>query len=454
MRAPISLIALFCLVLMTWCAQALAQEDASPARRPQGAFQPKPAASVQFELDDETEETDDEQEARVEQQEGDNDDEASSDGGGIDGGNPFRRKQPLAPPAELQFSPEEANLDVEHDLQPPEEAVSGDTKSFAVQPASGQAAGADSAASGAAAVGAPKPAGTAAATMLEQWLRSPPQRALTGRPIPLLDALKNTADRGRQLAAVKAYWAVSHSMADYHLALADSQWLASLSRPSDARELAALEAAAAVAEAHERQAELAAIAAQHDLATIAGLTDAADAPLAADAPFVGSYGTKFQALFGGRPAPESVRRIDQTLPLAQRLIEARAGAVTALESSLKAQVEAYHQGQVELGAVLAAHAALRQERNALLKATFDYNGSIADYALFVATPGLDRSLVVKMLIVDTRTQSVLRRRGDQSLAKEQSAAPAARTGRVEPRPAQPSRESAPSAGGQFRPKRQ
>lgn len=431
------------------------------------------------------------------------------------GGDPFRRPSSLAPPAELRFSaaepeladpepgePELADPVADHgvdgatlDEPSPDGTPSDETPSdkstpneltagvpYSVRPASGQATetGAESSSGE-----SPSPSTTqvqqsqpAAAALLDRWLKPPMEKPLAGQSLSLLDSLRSAPDRGRQLAVIKAYWALACCIADYHLAVADQRQWNEMPRPAEARELAAWQAAAAVAEAAARRAELAALAAQYDLATAAGWTETS-LPLASDAPFVGPYGTRFQTIFAGRPAPDNVRRIDQTLPVTQRLIEAQAAAVIALDAALAQQLDGYKTGQAPLAEVLSAWEELRDQRSALLATVRQYNHAIADYAMYVATPGLDRSVVVRMLIVDRSTQSVLRRRGDSRLAAEQSAAPAARSARLDsPKldsrasppatsapsstssptsaaasPGAPAARPAPSAGGQFVPKR-
>lgn len=400
-------------------------------------------------------------------------DDRSIDKSSAYGESVLRSKPNIAPPAELELltdepdSPtareNEAAIDGPIEEESPAEGFSRLSAPFEVQPAAGQveAAPAESESvseqlpppTAGAASGRP---GAAAAALLERWLKAPSQRALAGKSILLNEAILTAGgDRARQLVIVKNYWTASCQIAEYHLALTESQTCRALAEPEASRDRAAWQAARAVADARAAEAELAAVEAQQDLALACGLSLDQPAPLPADPPFVGNYATKLEALFQGRPAPENVRRIDRALPLAQRVIDARAAAALALDAALAEHVEAYEAGQATIGEVLAVSSDLRASRDALLGIVKSYNHTIADYALYVAAPGLDHSLVVKMLIVEKTQPSVLKRSVEPSssassaLASERATPPAARTGRLE-RPL-PSASEPPSSAASAAP---
>jgi hypothetical protein len=170
-----------------------------------------------------------------------------------------------------------------------------------------------------------------------------------------------------------------------------------------------LHAARAAATAHLRQAEMAASAVQLDLAEAAQLASKAALPLPADLPFVGPYRTSFKELFANRSAPAKLQRIDRTLPRLRELINSQAAAVSAADKSLYALSQAYEEGEADLALVVEALKQLRRQRREFLVAVRDYNLSIAEYALAVATPATSKSAVVAMLIesAPAKTKSVL-----------------------------------------------
>ena len=217
---------------------------------------------------------------------------------------------------------------------------------------------------------------------------------------------------------MKAYWQLSLAIADHHHALGEVDYLTNLPLPQSIHEQILLRSAVAAAQARQSEAKLALVAAQHDLgqAAAAGTTN----PLPTDIPYVGRYRTNFAEIFASQPAPSALRRIDRTLPLFHELIDARASSVVTAGEALMALTSRYEQGQEEMATLITAFLQLRQQRIALLASIRDYNYSIADYALSVASPGISREAIVAMLIETTpHSRSVLvPRRSVQPVAAE------------------------------------
>jgi len=254
------------------------------------------------------------------------------------------------------------------------------------------------------------PAETAATaeSLLQEALAEPSQGALTGQRTLLAEAIEGTVDRRQQFQIVTAYWRLSIRLARYHHALDAFERLAEIPPPSRRTDQVALEATRARAHARLREAELAAVAAQYDLAEASPRPFSDAPPLPADPPFVGSYRTNFQSMFADRAAPAGLRRIDQTLPLRLALVDARASATATAADSVRTHNDAYRAGQIDLASLLKTHAELRDQREAFLTAVRDYNGDIASYALAVAGADVDRETLVSMLIETTpQTRSVL-----------------------------------------------
>ena len=156
--------------------------------------------------------------------------------------------------------------------------------------------------------------------------------------------------------------------------------------------LARASAAAAVQEAEVR-----AVAAQHELAGLMSLAPGTP-PLPADRPHVGTYHTYFAQLFGAGPAPDRTRLIDPALPLRAAAIDAHAVAIQASEDALAAAVEAQAGGQGPLAPVLASLDKHRRQQEQFMASVCRYNHDIADYALTVAGPLTTSEDVVAMLI--------------------------------------------------------
>lgn len=118
----------------------------------------------------------------------------------------------------------------------------------------------------------------------------------------------------------------------------------------------------------------------------------------ADVPFVGTYNTNFSRLFPNNAAPATLRKIHQTLPYAKKVVWSRADSYEASRSAMYAARDAYQGGQCSYDDLMSAMGLTRAQRRAFFDAVHDYNFAIAEYALSVAGPGLERQTVVSMLI--------------------------------------------------------
>jgi len=215
--------------------------------------------------------------------------------------------------------------------------------------------------------------------------------------ISLLEALEDAGERELQHTIVKAYWQLSLAQADANFAM-DEVALLSRIQATGSTEKAQLVAANEAASARDLEAQLALAAAQHDFSEAIGrrVVDPQYAP--SNLPYVGVYRTNFGSLFAGREPPAGLLRIERTLPHYHRLIEGRSRAVAASMDALAETQAAYSQRQVGLSEVLQAHQLMRDQRLALLRSVGDYNYTIADFALSVASQGVSREAVVAMLI--------------------------------------------------------
>jgi len=234
------------------------------------------------------------------------------------------------------------------------------------------------------------------AELVAEALVSPPQSRLQGRPLTLLAAVSAATDRRRQIEVTHAYWRLVEAVADYHVALDHDDRLREL-QPGEG-ELATLRAAQASSSAMLHEVEAAVVMAQHELAALVSFSPDTPLPLPADPPHVGSYRTGFDQLFSSGNASSQARRIDQTLPIRRRAIEARALAVQAARDARAEAVHAHELGHADLAAVLASMTGCLQQRRALMASVCRYNEEIADYALALAAPGIEARALVAMLI--------------------------------------------------------
>ncbi len=223
--------------------------------------------------------------------------------------------------------------------------------------------------------------------------------SLKGTRIPMLRVLEGNRDRDQQRAGVKAYWRAALSVADLHHATDEVDLLAGLSAPVSVLADSQLRAVRSAALARKREALLAAVASQYDLAEqIRWSND--NLPLPSDRPVVGRYKTRFAEMFVRRTPPSGIRRINDMLPHYLHLIHARASAVESSRELLYSSVDSYQSGQLALSEVLRAFSGLRDQRISFLAAVRDYNAMISDYALTVVGPSVSRHDLVSTLVVN------------------------------------------------------
>jgi hypothetical protein len=265
-------------------------------------------------------------------------------------------------------------------------AAAADSPTTAVAPRSAQAMTPEKA--------VPPPA------MMAEALTTRTGSTIAGRPLTLAAALSMAAQRSQQLEAIRAYWRLVEMQTDYHFALDFVKRLEQLSAGQEEEPLLRAGRASAVAEL--REAEVAVLSAQHDLAVAAGLPAGDPLPLPADRPHTGPYRTNFQALFADRPAPPRAWLMERTLPVRRRTIDARAAAVAAAQEAAAATIQAYAAHRVAISAALTGVDELRRQQRAFVASVCRYNDDIADYALGVAPPDINGPTLVGMLIETAR----------------------------------------------------
>jgi len=231
-----------------------------------------------------------------------------------------------------------------------------------------------------------------------------PTAADAGEATPQLSlraVLAAAPDRARRRVAIQTYWEASTLLADWQFAAEEFELLRQVSAPSDAAQQSVLAAAQAAAQARLVEAEMAAKSAQFALADAAPAATAEGdgaPPLPVDTPWAGKYNTHFETIFSARVPPTGLRRIHETMPLRQGLVDARAEAVHAAAAAVDRQIDAYHNGRASLAALLKEFENLRTQRGAFLGAVRDYNLDIAEYALGIARPNDSPEKIVRMLI--------------------------------------------------------
>ena len=235
--------------------------------------------------------------------------------------------------------------------------------------------------------------------MVAAALQLPAGSVLVGNPLGLVAAISPVPDRRQQLETVWAYWRLVQAVADYHYCLDYAQSIEALR--GHGMEHAALAAGRTAAAARLREAQLAAVRAQHDLAILARMAIDAPLPLPADRPTVAEYHTYFKELFAHRTPPEPARLAERILPIERTLIAEEADAVEAAEQALDAVGDDYNRGRSDAAAVIACGRELLRQQQAFIRSVCSYNRNIAWYSFSVVGPEKTPQQMVETLIGPT-----------------------------------------------------
>jgi hypothetical protein len=259
------------------------------------------------------------------------------------------------------------------------------------------------------------------ATLLRGILGGTSERPLDGQGVTLAEVLSGATSAEQRVRATRMYWQLAKLAAEYRFCVEETNLLSDLPVPRAAHEQAVLTSVQTSAKAEEARVRLAAVRSQHQLAALGMRTEAVRLPLPADLPFVGVYDTRFDSFQARGLGVELLARIHATLPIQRDVLLRQADAVYAADAALRQLQQAYQAGQVPVSGVLDGFGQLQRQRRALLTSVLEYNESIAEYALAVASPHLPVDRIVGMLIETSDGQrSVLATRRDSGAIRRAS----------------------------------
>jgi hypothetical protein len=218
------------------------------------------------------------------------------------------------------------------------------------------------------------------------------------RSLRLYDALERTSGSQQQFTAIKSYWDWTLAVVELHGVVEEDTILARVNAPRSAHEQAAHQANRKASRSRLEDTQLDVAAKVVDLLDSTGLRGTSTALRPADVPYVSTYNTNFSRIFPGNSAPATLRKINQTLPYALKVVRSRSDSYVGARQALTAAESAYQGGQCSYDDFVNAMGLVRSQRRAFLDSVHDYNFAIAEYALSIAGPGLQRETVVSMLI--------------------------------------------------------
>ncbi len=253
-----------------------------------------------------------------------------------------------------------------------------------------------------------------AASLVRSVLTSHAARPLDGKPATLAEVLSGISGGDQRLRATQAYWRLARAAAMHRFCAEETDLLFGLAMPQAAYQQAVLTSLQTSAKAEESRARLDVLRSQYGLAAATTQPPQSGLALPSDPPFVGVYETRFDAYQSRGLVQEPLARIHATLPMLRELLERQADSVYAADAALRELQRGYTAGQIPLSSVLEGLEQLRRQRREFLASVLEYNESIAEYALAVASPNLPVDRVVGMLIeVPDGQRSVLASRRDQ-----------------------------------------
>ncbi len=221
---------------------------------------------------------------------------------------------------------------------------------------------------------------------------------LATRPLPLLEALERSGDRGRRLWITQAYWNLVEKVAVLRWTAEAVERLEYVAPSGDPHDRAVLDVAVASRLADVAAARAALVSAQQELVDLVRLPATEPLPWPVDRPLATSYETHFDVLFASRIATGRIRAIARSLPLEHEEVDARAAAVHAAETALAMAENDHARGSRGIEAVIAAHAAVLEQQQALAKSVTRYNDDIVEYVMAVADFSVPDEQFATMLI--------------------------------------------------------
>jgi hypothetical protein len=152
------------------------------------------------------------------------------------------------------------------------------------------------------------------------------------------------------------------------------------------------------ADASLREAHVALIEAQYNLALRIGATGDAAWPLASTVPHAGKYLMMVESQPAAVAQSWPVRRLRATIPTLAASVEQHAVSVVESDAARVAAAEKYRAGGAVDQAIEGVTAQTRLTL-ALLETLTDYNRAIAEYALAVLPPALAADKLVPALVI-------------------------------------------------------
>ncbi len=244
-----------------------------------------------------------------------------------------------------------------------------------------------------------------------------PHSIITGQPLPLAELLQNTTSPQLRGQLLHAYWELAGEIAKYKILYFKetqiSSWVRELlnKRETDSARVRLFQSAEKWANEERKTAELQVLIKQNELAALqdrqkgygqvvfANEPQGRELPIPCDFPLVVPYNTQANQMVQYRQLTTKALSLDKRIPLQQRLIVSKTGAVAAGEEYFNTLLSAGATTDAAttdaLIFTLGQTAALRCE---LIDEIVEYNREIADYVTETISPEISGRRLLAMLI--------------------------------------------------------
>ena len=222
--------------------------------------------------------------------------------------------------------------------------------------------------------------------LLTSWMKIDGQQKIPGKQVKFHEFLAQPIN-GSKKDAINQYWVTYTDLARHRLAVEQSQWLDSITKPRQRADQAIFEAAQQAAKNRVLHTEIQLAKSQSILGdylpNLRGPNGKMVPVLPSNIPWVGKLNTKFDEYQSRGMVPARFGTIDDYLPKARQLIAGEAEAVIASAEAAKQAGSALKSGQTSVANLLEAVRIKERNEEEFLAAVLGYNRAITDYVLSV-----------------------------------------------------------------------
>ena len=208
---------------------------------------------------------------------------------------------------------------------------------------------------------------------------------------------------GRRLETIEAYWIARQAMAVCHVLAEERQWLDALKpalaaqNPPSPTDMLDLRSVCSAIESQSIDAQADCLAAEFDLAAVAGLPTDKALPQPTSVPFAGHFPLVLRE--GGGARDWSMRQTEAEIPRWEVVINDHAAAVIDADAARAAATADFLAGRASAECALAAIDVQTAETSAFQQSLIEYNRVIAQCAIHTFALNADAGNLAAALMI-------------------------------------------------------